>query len=237
MLRFDDGWDPVELIMAIEDRFNLSIPEQADKKLRTAGELSDFVAAAIGARPGATVLRPCLGAMAFRAVRRELVRLTAADPRTIRPETSMEQFLSSTERPGAWRRLSKRLGLRLPGLKFHPAARLVPPGVLLLGLVFWAAFGSDVLLLSGFAGAVFTAVAIHVLEYDLGTHLPAGCETVGRVSARLEPKVLKDLLSSSAALSDQDVWQIVRSIVASTADVSPGEVTRDSHVRRDFSRC
>ena len=41
------GLDTIELVMAIEDRFGIAIPEAEAEKLQIVGDLSDYVVAAL----------------------------------------------------------------------------------------------------------------------------------------------------------------------------------------------
>lgn len=79
------GLDTVELVMAIEDSFDVQIPDEQAEKIRTVGDAYEFIIAAKQANQ--TPRDVCLSAATFYRIRRSLCPLiNVGFPRTP-PET------------------------------------------------------------------------------------------------------------------------------------------------------
>src|SRR5947208_12610547 len=113
---FEEGVDTVELVMAIEECFSLSIPDAVAEKIRTAGELRDYVVRSTNARASKDSL-PCLSAVAFYRTRQLVAQFFGIDKRCIWPGTQLESILTIKDGRRAWRDLHDHLNLRLPNLE------------------------------------------------------------------------------------------------------------------------
>ena len=153
-----DGFDPVEVVVSVEDCFGVSIPDRDAERILRPGELADYIASRISAMPDYAACR-CISAASFYRARRILVNRFGLDPRTIRPQTGVEEILPQTskERRERWRELSRALGVRLPALQHSNRFQSI------VGAIGFA------LLLVGFAAApIFVLGRTHAIAAALG---------------------------------------------------------------------
>ena len=79
-----DGFDSVELLMALEDTFGIAIPDRDAERIKTAGQLSDYICRRIPVKDADPDVR-CASAAAFYRVRRKLVQGLSIKRRDVRP--------------------------------------------------------------------------------------------------------------------------------------------------------
>lgn len=228
---FDDGFDTVELIMAVEDGFGISIPDRDAEKIHTAGELSRYIAEAVGAA-GTGASKCCPTAGAFFLARRRLAGHSTAPVQRIRPGTLIADLLPETGRRKAWRSLGNQLGIRLPALEFPPRLALLPFLGLGIVLIVGLACLSPVLVLLAPIVLVFGS---GVAEFFFGTRIPRRYRTVGQISRLLLPETLRKRKPDARAWSEADVWQVTRHLIAACAGVSPSSITRRTDLIRDLN--
>jgi acyl carrier protein len=112
------GLDTVELIMAIEEEFDIEIPDEDAEKLDTVGSIHAYVCAKLeerGPNPDATA-RPCTTAHVFYRVRAAL-----SEMQHTRSELTLGTPLGSVfpdaDPRGKWKSFEERLSLKLPELE------------------------------------------------------------------------------------------------------------------------
>ncbi len=109
------GLDAIEIIVQVEDIFEITLPDAEVSEVRTVGDLHELILRTLDARdefgPG-----PCMTAMAFYRLRRALVEVAGQNRQAIRPAAPLGSVLPSRRRRALWRGLSERMGLTLPDL-------------------------------------------------------------------------------------------------------------------------
>jgi hypothetical protein len=99
------GLDIVEFVMAIEDTFDVRIPNRAAESLTTPRKLIDYIH---GQLPNA--LTPsCLSQRAFYILRRELRLQVRDDLRRLRPNTLILEALPAENIRKSWHQIGERL--------------------------------------------------------------------------------------------------------------------------------
>lgn len=93
------GLDAVELVMAIEETFDLRIPNAEAARMLTVREMIDYVASRKSTVPSAR----CSTQQAFHAVRRAL-RSASSWTGPITPDTPLTAFADRERWPNVWRR-------------------------------------------------------------------------------------------------------------------------------------
>jgi acyl carrier protein len=102
------GLDSVEVILGIEEGFDIAIPDEAAAELNTVGRLYAFVLSRLYTdRP-----TQCMSSLIFYQARRALIDLSGAGRRSIRPSTRMEDLLPAKGRQEHWQNLSRAMGMR-----------------------------------------------------------------------------------------------------------------------------
>jgi len=106
------GLDVVEILMEVEEEFDVTIAEEEVLQFRTLGSMHDYLLEKCGVRK-----RPdCPTRSAFYRVRRAVAEICHVEPKTLRPDTEILPLIGRWHRRRTWRRIEKELGLKLPEL-------------------------------------------------------------------------------------------------------------------------
>ncbi len=243
--------DPVALVMTIEEKFGISIPDGEAGKICTMGQLYDYVHSRI-ARGQPQV---CVTSAAFYRLRRALGEVCAVPRERVRLEARLDDLIPLADRPRCWQELRTRLGnLHLPCLcppewlvNLIQAASGVPFAVALLGFV------SPVFVLSPTPAAVFLfffgifiswflGIVGGMLVWRIGCHhaehypgqLPASCTTVRILVYTLVSRPpAAPWVSDTARASDKEIWGTLCALVGSHFDCPQDSFTRASSFSSD----
>ena len=116
------GLDVVEIVLEIEEAFDISIPDEVAEKIQTVGQLYDYVVEQTRGRPHRSADEApdrtdvCLTAATFYLVRRELCAKLGLDRRQVRPRTPLEDLFPQAARRRDWAELEHKLNLKFPAL-------------------------------------------------------------------------------------------------------------------------
>ncbi len=229
------GLDIVELVMAIEDTFEISINDPAAEKILTVGDLHAFVMSRLP--PSSN--RSCLTSHAFYRIRSALVEQAGSTRSCVTPGAPLAKLLPVEGRREAWSRLSATLDWRFPDLErpriFHsgiPTAALAAIPVLAI----LAGTGLLSLLLALLVAAV-VIVAMVVVQYatePLAVHLPSSCTTVGEATQTILRLNFAEIAGSVGARSEREVWSIIQGIVVDQLGVTLNEVVPEARFVDDL---
>ncbi len=153
------GMDGIELILSIEDSFQITIEDAEASALVTVGQLCDLV---IGKLEGQTEAG-CLNMVAFYRLRQLLITLTGWKRHDIRPSTTLMSILPPAKRIAAWVCLEETTGFKLPQLQ-HPGYIYTAFGILLLftaGLILTFVYIYKISLAWLFAGLFINCWALY----------------------------------------------------------------------------
>ena len=105
------GLDTVELVMEIEEAFDISIPDDRASKMLTVGDVYEFILE----KTADSTLKSdtCLSAAAFYEFRKH-VRSLGLSHSEIRPKTKLDRVIPFIGRRSYWQKLSSRMDLRFP---------------------------------------------------------------------------------------------------------------------------
>jgi len=110
------GLDGVELALAVEDTFGISIPDSVAFEMTTPAMMISFVQQAVSARPEREA---CIRQRAFHKVRASLMKTTGVGRRDVTLKTSIRRLFSGPQRTDHWRDFKNHAGLlALPNLGF-----------------------------------------------------------------------------------------------------------------------
>jgi acyl carrier protein len=98
------GLDAVELVMEIEDEFNLRIPDADAERIQTIGQLVDYLVDRVGPPPA------CASARAIYDFRAAVVGACGVVRGAVRPSTRVVNLFREAP-PGAWPRVAGEVGL------------------------------------------------------------------------------------------------------------------------------
>ncbi len=237
------GLDTVELVMRIEETFDITIPDAEAEKIQTIGQLYHYLLARFHGEERVT--SRCLSAATFYGLRRGLMRSFRTPRREVRPESALETLIPAMGRRSEWKRLGEKLGWELPalvrpdwvaytflGLLVPWAAVVFFAWVQLAGLAMEAAIPMGICFV---AGSVMMGVLLSSLTEPFATHLPPECANVrSMVTVVLTQNLGKIRGTNPEGWNRKEVWEIVLAIVADQAGVSPDQLTESTSFVNDL---
>ena len=108
------GMDVVELVMEVEEAFDITILDRHAEKIRTVGDLYRYILGKLDGKISGTP--SCLSASAFYRLRRKLMAEFRVERRRVRPASMLDDLIPTAKRRAEWRRLEDGLGWTLPDL-------------------------------------------------------------------------------------------------------------------------
>lgn len=130
------GLDTVELVMAIEERFDIEIPDKEASEMRTVGDMQRFILSTLNVSDEKT----CMTQQAFHLIRRTAMSAFGVSRGTLRPDTLLDSFIPKEHRFEDWVRFQSSLGvMQMPGL-VRPAVVVTTLTLLVLAVLvaaFW----------------------------------------------------------------------------------------------------
>lgn len=234
------GLDTVELVMVVEETFDITIPNRDAEKIQTVGDLWRYVAD----RVLLSDVAPCLSAAAFYRVRRALMETFGLAREQVRPGLELDPVVPREVRSEHWKRFGRALGVEPPGL--------VPTEALLLRLneafrlwILTCALGLAaglvipraawvVLALTILFGGLSGLSVVHLRVWPSASELAPACQTVGNLSHAVAFALAAEEGREEEKWSRATVREAVRSLVIDRLGVSPDVVTDDAHFVYDL---
>jgi hypothetical protein len=217
------GLGGVELVIEVEERFGISIPDADAEKIDTVGRLTDYVLAATTQRQSSI----CQTSRAFYKVRKALTEQFGIPRPQVQLETHLVDLLPLTNRRKQWACLSSSLEVR-PQLVL---SRLVCAIWIFTTILTFAAVLA--ISKSPFLLIILTPV-IFALAYrasrPFADQFPKGMETVKELSL-IACKLPKN---GDGSFTRPDVVLMIRSIVSAQTGVPMEKLTRETHFIRDL---
>lgn len=222
------GLDGVELVLAVEKEFGVTITDSDAAGIRTVGELHDLLRRRVAARDAAG----CIMLPAFLEARRRTRAFCHDEGLRIRPSTRIDAVISASARRPYWKMLKDHTGAHPPPLQ-RPL--IVQRGLWALA-VLWGLLGlstawiDPAILPLGLLGAVFMMVLGAVLTSSLRVSPPAELGTFGDVARYLAGGAA----ATAADVQLTEVEDRVRQIVVDTLGVDPDEVVPEARFVDDL---
>lgn len=228
------GLDTIELVLEIEDRYNIKLLDAECTRARTVGDLASLVCSRLP-RCNDT----CPTSRSFYRVRRLLVSHSGIKRRKIRPATRLETVFPVDFRQH-WRTLTAadpslpplEPSSKLDGILLLLTAILIFPG-LVAPVMMWGIHGPIVGIPVGIVLCVLAFVFAN-LAHVVGTRLPPEIQTVGDL-ARVCVRLSSDEEVSAHRRAERDqVVQEIRRITAQFLGLPLEKVRADSDFVRDL---
>lgn len=220
------GMDSVELILRVEEHFEIEIGDEEASLISTPGGLCVLIERKLAVLD-AEKRSHCPTSRAFYHVRRELMEL-GVQRANIKPSSDFDSLLRPKRRE-LWRALSERLGVSLPGLQRSP----IWTRVSLLPLAFlpfvWKSAGEATAVLFCFSLFPFWWLLFQATK-PFAVHAPEGNRTVADLARRLAWTMPVQNNQSQTP----DVWPQLQLIIADELSIAPEKVTRDADLVRDL---
>src|SRR5947207_2505256 len=112
------GLDIVEIIMEVEDTFEICIPNEDWAQIPTVGSLHEYILQQRCEQRRRFAANPtCPSLSAFIATRKAIVSVTGVERQSVRPTTNLSLLLPRRRRRSQWRKIAEAAHIRLPRLE------------------------------------------------------------------------------------------------------------------------
>lgn len=226
------GSDGVELILAVEDAFQINISDEEAANVSTVGDLHNLVVSKL---QGQRFSR-CLTIAAFYRTRRGIIEVLRVSRREIRPSTPLDTIFPRGTRREEWHRVQNTLSLKLPTLQ-HPGwiqFCLLSTGVMTtVGTGMYCGVGLGWLALLFLIGIVAGGFLIR-LSPLLATSFPNGNVTVGDLARDVLAVNHARLIEMFGGWNTKDVWESLCRLIVIETRVAPEKITPDARIVDDL---
>ena len=211
------GLDGVELVMAVEEKFGISITDEEATKALTVGDLKRLVTAKLDVAPA----DGCLTQRAFHLVRKNAMTEFGILRRNLRPDTTLKTVVPQSTRRKSWRNFQDALGVaELPELVRPQIVNLTITILVLSGIVVpvwygavhgqhfgsWIAFGVALGALVGWGSARLTK--------SMKTEFRAGHDRVGDLARFLVANYPERIgKARTGKWTDEEIASLLREII------------------------
>lgn len=228
------GLDGVELVMEVEDRFRVKLPDAECGSVRTVADLAALVISRLPRSTGA-----CPAARSFFSLRKAIVQDCDIERRLLKPGTPLDAAFPRPHRRSRWKRVAKLEPL-MPRLAPTETARRSFAAIGWLLLLLWVASLVPVVLELGMTGGMMLggilalgAVAFVRAKDFIATEFPAECTTLGDLARAISPQTLP-LGAGDRLVAEQRVLEQVRTITAEQLGLRPDQVKPESRFVDDL---
>jgi acyl carrier protein len=229
------GLDTVELVMEIEEAFDITIPDDRASEMVTVGDVYEFILEKTCQVPLES--GRCLSAAVFYELSRQVRGLGLVRGK-IRPNTELDQVIPLTGRRSTWKALSSQMDLRFP--------RLGRPGWLALlncmfvAIVFIASlavFAQSKQLIGVFVAlglGILSSAAVGLLTEPFAIYPAATCSTIRDLVTHLVAINYSKLAGRYASRNPTDVWNALQLIVSEQLGVDRSKVLPHARFVQDL---
>ncbi len=212
------GLDSVELVMAFEEKFAITIPDEDAEKMVTPRHVIDYIYAQVQHADAAT----CLSQRAFHRIRRALLQELGLERRAVRPATTLASIVPVSDRRRIWARLKQAVAVdEWPELsRSAEVAFVIAVSSILVGATVYAAKPPFAGVAAAFAAIGSCALLIRATQH-LRLHFAAQL-TVGQLAEFMVARGAANLKPESApGWSREQVRAVVRGIIIDHLNVEP----------------
>ncbi len=207
------GLDGVELLIAVEEKFGISISDEEAQGLFIVGQLYELIVSKL------PTSHACGSMIVFNRLRRGF-RAVGFSRGEISPETLLAPLLPLGRRRELWKRLSAVSQLKLPDLRRPLWVKLMLVVVACLATLPVLFLGPG--LSASIATALLSTVVLVIASRPAALQLPDGCTSVADLAQML---VSSFPFLSAPRPGREEVWSLLVDTVVRIVGVSASEVT------------
>ena len=231
------GLDAVELVMDVEETFEIEVTSDFAEQIVTVGDLFEHVKSQVQIAPAGT----CLTAATFYKLRSG-IELSGIETR-FGPSTLLCDVLPKQNRRKFWAAISKNANLRLPDL-VRPSWVVALNSVVLLcaSLLILAWYLINDLSVVTFAVCffgglialgLFVSFVTRPLAYEIGSKFKT-FRDLSESALTLNLTAIKTEKGSRDSMGSNDIWVVLRALVVRNLGVDIDEVTPDARFVKDL---
>jgi len=225
------GLDVVELVMELEERLGIDLPDEELGSADTVADLYRLVVSKLEHREA----WPCLTSILFLRMRKALMHLRGVERQQITLRVDTADLLPPKHRRATWNALGKALGVALPPLErplwMHRVLLVSTAAPIVLGILALCVKAhvlGAVLLAGGIACSLVACKATR----RFAICLPAGCETLGGLVKAILALNYGKLSAETQRRDPNEVWEVVRATIAEVLQVPPARVHANARLAR-----
>lgn len=211
------GLDSVELVMAIEERFAITVSDEEATSIRTVGEMEQLLMTKLEIADESS----CLSQHAFHVLRRNVIACFGVNRRDFKLDSELDTFVPRRERRSEWVRFQKSVGaVQWPQLVRPREIVVLLSGMTLAiaALVWWYAavglkWGSVWAASLSFVSAVAIGWSLGLLTRPMRTTIPAGYRRVKEMAYFLVARNPELLGPRHPGWSPEEVWCSLRDVI------------------------
>jgi len=227
------GLDAVELIMAVEEAFDIEIPDWEGRNLSTVGQMYAHVVS----RLAFPQRERCISSAVFYRIRRALMELYGVERRSITPSTRMDTLLPPGRRRSHWQSLSQVMEAQLSSLELlgwvGPLSRGLGLALLVTCLAAYFVYPISIAVRCSL-GSALLAWAAYQAAAPFAVQLPAECATVGGTVRAMLRSNYGSQTQTTRKWDPNEVWETLRSVIVRQFGVPPEAITADTDFVRDL---
>ena len=237
------GLDTVELMIEVEQAFDVQIPDDCAAEMYTVGDVHDFIlesqADCESAPDAMTPSKVCLSAATFFSIRDALASHVDVRARRLRPRALVEQTIPVKSRRAVWAKLQQSLSLKFPRLR-RPGWIVACLTVLTIAVALGCAalmqarYGAELAALSGVGLLAVLGVGTTWITRFWAVHTESDWSTFRGLSQVVLAHNYAKLSRRFNTWDPADVWQALQAIVVEKLGVEPEQVTRQARLVEDL---
>lgn len=226
------GLDIVELILAVEDGFQIHISDEEAGRVATVGDLNELV---VGKLRGQDAKR-CLTSAAFYRTRRAMVDTLGIERRQIAPSTQLEALLPRVGRREKWARIQTAAGLKLPPLRHSGSTAMALLGA---GVAITVMPGIVGMMDSGWMPFLFilglvVGGLLMRMSPSLAVEFPKKAGTAGDLTRDVLAANYARLSEEVGSWNRQEVWESLCRLIVEQVGVAREEIKPEALIVRDL---
>jgi hypothetical protein len=219
------GMDIVDMVLDVEERFGISLPDVECQNVVTVDDLNQLVFSKLGKADQTK----CLTSATFYRIRKVIAETVGIDKRTLKPETQLQELLSIEQRRELWASIGDRLALELPELSRSPGWDRTLFAIPVLSLVVPLVLASmDVLKIEeSFTIAVLGTLVTYGLAKatePLKKYFHPESLILGSLTKTVLALNVGSLTAGQDGLNKNDVYTILLEIIADNTGLSVEEI-------------
>lgn len=227
------GLDSVELLMAVEETFQISFSDDEAQKIVTVGDFYQGILIKLGDGKSPD----CLSRWTFYQIRWAFMNQLNLPRAQIKLETKLDEIIPMTNRIAIWEKLAQVSTFTLPRL--HRPVWMqwligVPGIVLFLGSVFFVFKKNGYINSMLFVASVLIPVLIYKLTQQFAVCFSRESVTVKNLVKSVLQLNYGAIAKAKAKWNEQEVWNVLQGIIVEQLGVKLEKVTKDARIVKDL---
>ena len=237
------GLDTVELMIEVEQAFDVQIPDDRAGEMYTVGDVYDYIvecqsnleSSSESISPG----KVCLSAATFFSIRNALASEVDIKARRLRPRASVEQTIPLKSRRAVWSKLQQSLDLKFPRLRrsgwiVTGLTVLTTAAALGVAAIVQQRFGAYLAALAALGSMGLLGLVAFMVTRPFAVHTRPEWTTFRGLSQVLLAHNYARLSRRFNTRDPDDVWQALQTMVVDQLGVQPEQVTKQALLIEDL---